>query len=266
MARYEFDEQRPIAPILKWAGGKRHLVAYLKELWEPHARRRLVEPFCGGLAVSLGLRPQKALLNDACAPLIHFYKWVRKHGVVRGRYANTEASYRRRRQEFNDLLSAGSLTWRTAELFYFLNQSCFNGLCRFNSTGQFNVPFGHRKTVSLKRDLAVHREVMRDWEFESRDFGALKLRQSDFVYLDPPYDGGFVAYTQNSFRWEDQVRLVEWIAKHKGPVVASNAGTSRIISLYRDAGFLIRRVLMPRQIAANGSRGSVDEMVAVRNL
>ncbi len=65
-------------PPLKWAGGKRWQVPYLRPLWQPHARRRLVEPFCGGLAVALGLRPERALLNDTNPHVIDFYGWLQR--------------------------------------------------------------------------------------------------------------------------------------------------------------------------------------------
>lgn len=67
-----------LAPPLKWAGGKRWLVPRLAELYAPHRHRRLVEPFCGGLAVALALRPERALLNDINPHLINFYRWVQR--------------------------------------------------------------------------------------------------------------------------------------------------------------------------------------------
>ena len=70
--------QPTLKPPLKWAGGKRWLVPYLREYWTPHSHRRLVEPFCGGLAVTLGLMPDSALLNDINRHLINFFRWVSK--------------------------------------------------------------------------------------------------------------------------------------------------------------------------------------------
>src|SRR5713101_8844692 len=67
-----------LRPPLKWAGGKRWQVPHLRPLWEPHKNRQLIEPFCGGLAVTLGLVPGRALLNDANPHLINFYRWLQK--------------------------------------------------------------------------------------------------------------------------------------------------------------------------------------------
>ena len=75
------DRKRLLRPPLKWAGGKRWLVPYLKPLWQSHQDRRLVEPLCGGLAVTLGLMPKKALLNDVNSHVINFYQWLKK-GLV----------------------------------------------------------------------------------------------------------------------------------------------------------------------------------------
>src|SRR5579863_5001919 len=67
-----------LRPPLKWAGGKRWQLPHLAPLWKAHSSRRLVEPFCGGLAVALGLRPRRALLNDVNPHLINFYAWLKK--------------------------------------------------------------------------------------------------------------------------------------------------------------------------------------------
>src|SRR6266568_3439801 len=65
-----------LRPPLKWAGGKRWLVPILRPMWQPFRDRRLVEPLCGGLAVSLGLRPEHALLNDVNPHTINFFQWL----------------------------------------------------------------------------------------------------------------------------------------------------------------------------------------------
>src|SRR5437773_11899975 len=75
------EEAPTFKPPLKWAGGKRWQLPYLRPLWENHTERRLVEPFCGGLAVTLGLQPSRALLNDANTHVIDFYQWL-KRGLV----------------------------------------------------------------------------------------------------------------------------------------------------------------------------------------
>src|SRR6187549_1755188 len=94
-------------PPLKWAGGKRWQVPHLRPLWEPHRHRRLVEPFCGGLAVALGLSPDRALLNDANPHLISFYVWLQKGLKLSIKFENKERPYYAHRARFNELLAAG---------------------------------------------------------------------------------------------------------------------------------------------------------------
>src|SRR5947207_11118514 len=67
-----------LPPPLKWAGGKRWQLPYLRKYWQRESHRRLVEPFCGGLAVSLGLVPKRAVLNDINPHLINFYSWLQR--------------------------------------------------------------------------------------------------------------------------------------------------------------------------------------------
>src|SRR5215831_14363974 len=96
-----------LRPPLKWAGGKRWQVPHLQPIWESHSDRRLVEPFCGGLAVTLGLMPKRALLNDANPHLINFYRWLQKGLRVELLMENDEGLFYQHRDRFNALLSTG---------------------------------------------------------------------------------------------------------------------------------------------------------------
>jgi DNA adenine methylase len=92
-------------PPLKWAGGKRWQLRHLQPLWKPHAERRLVEPFCGGMSVALGLMPQRALLNDINPHLINFYAWVKRGLLVSITLAHDSDIYYAHRARFNALLA-----------------------------------------------------------------------------------------------------------------------------------------------------------------
>ena len=96
-----------LRPLLKWAGGKRWLVSHLKPIWEARAQRRYVEPFCGGLAVVLGLQPKQALLNDINPHLINFYRHVQDGLRMRVRMRNDEDLFYRQRERFNNLIRRG---------------------------------------------------------------------------------------------------------------------------------------------------------------
>lgn len=255
----------PLRPPLKWAGGKRWLVPHLLPYWEKFSKRRLVEPFCGGLAVTLGLKPKQALLNDRIPHLIHFYSWLKRGLVITLPLENEEKFFYTQRGRFNELSrNGGAKRAETAALFYYLNRTAFNGLCRFNPQGEFNVPFGRYKRINYVRDFASYRPVFKNWEFMSGDFKDVPLEAGDFVYADPPYDVNFTQYSKEAFGWEEQVRAAEWLARHKGPVVLSNQATNRIVALYKKLGFKLRFLDAPRRISCTGDRTPAREVVAER--
>lgn len=254
-------------PPLKWAGGKRWQIPHLLKHWEGESHRRLVEPFCGGLAVALGLRPERALLNDVNPHLINFYRWLRKGLVVTLPMSNAEARYYTHRRTFNQLLADGkSDSVEAASLFYYLNRTGYNGLCRFNQSGEFNVPFGRYKTINYRTDFLEYKPVFAGWEFSLGRFTDLKLDGDDFVYADPPYDVEFTHYSQGGFGWDEQVQTAEWLAKHEGPVILSNQATPRILKLYKGLGYTLRQLDAPRRISCNGDRTPAREVIAIRNL
>ena len=256
-----------LRPPLKWAGGKRWQVPHLEPLWSAHRHRRLVEPFCGGLAVTLGLLPSKALLNDANPHLVNFYRWLQKGLVSNLEMRNNEALFYRHRARFNDLLRRGRAeTAEAAAMFYYLNRTGYNGLCRFNRRGEFNVPFGRYKRISYTKDFSEYAELLADWDFASRDFEALSVGSNDFVYADPPYDVEFTQYSQGGFSWDDQVRIARLLAKHRGPVVLVNQATGRILDLYRSLGYEINCLDAPRRISCTGDRKPAREVIATLNL
>jgi len=235
--------------------------------WRPHAGRRLVEPFCGALAVTLGLMPAAALLNDVNPHLVNFYRWLQRGLVTTIEMANRSRVYYAHRQRFNALLAAGEgETAEAAALFYYLNRTGYNGLCRFNRAGAFNVPFGQYKKVDYRRDFTAYGEVFARFEFAAGDFGAIALRPDDFVYADPPYDVEFRQYSQAGFGWHEQVRTAQWLARHPGPVVLSNQATERIVSLYTQLGYQLTFVTGPRHISCTGDRTPAREVLATRNI
>lgn len=260
------NDQRSLAlpPPLKWAGGKRWLVPILAELRLGHESRRLVEPLCGGISVALGLNPQHARLNDVNAHAINFYRWAAKGMRVRIRMENDETVYYESRSRFNELVRRGeSDSQEAAELFYFLNRTGYNGLCRFNRRGEFNVPFGRYTKINYLRDFSGYSRLS-SWTFTSGDFEDTELSPGDFVYADPPYDVQFRQYSPDGFPWEHQERLATWLATHDGPVVLSNQNTPRIVSLYQTLGYRLMFLDAPRRISSSGDRTPAQEVLALR--
>jgi DNA adenine methylase len=262
------DETFVVRPPLKWAGGKRWLVPHLKPIWDSYDDRRLVEPLCGGLAVALGLRPERALLNDINVHAINFFLWLKKGLVITDPMSNNSKLFYAHRDRFNALTKGGKAdSEEAAALFYYLNRTCYNGLCRFNRSGEFNVPFGRYKRINYVRDFSLYKKVFHNWEFTVGDFEDVLLEPRDFVYADPPYDVEFRQYSKEGFTWNDQVRLAKRLVKHSGPVVLSNQATPRIRTLYSELGFKLRFLEAPRMISCKSDRRKpTTEVMALRGI
>jgi DNA adenine methylase len=240
------------------------------------------------MSVALGLQPQVALLNDANKHVVNFYRCLQKGLTNSLPMLNDAEQYLAYRSTFNQLatsiegnreseetsdqtqaLRAGHESEETSDqtqalLFYYLNRTGFNGLCRFNNKGEFNVPFGRYKTITYSPDFLEYRDLLRRWEFSCGDFAQMPLQDNDLIYADPPYDRVFTKYSQQDFTWEDQERLAEWLAQHPGRVVVSNQANDRIIDLYKKLGFRAEKIEAPRRIACNGNRKPAIEMLAFK--
>jgi DNA adenine methylase len=259
---------------VKWAGGKGQLVGQFRELF-PASFERYYEPFVGGGAVFLALRPARATLADLNAELIDCWKAVRDdpEGLMA---ALDRHPYERSHFYHVRDLDPGSLDpVERAARFIYLNKSCYNGLYRVNRQGRFNVPFGRyaRRPAYYEREnlLAISRLLRRvkllRAPFEEAVAGA---KSGDFVYFDPPYDplsktANFTSYTEGSFTRDDQRRLADLAREldRRGVMFAvSNSDTPEVRRLYR--GFRVHVVLAPRNIncKANG-RGRVQELLIV---
>ena len=260
-----------LTPPLKWAGGKRWLAPTIQKYWDAYTgqgEKRLVEPLCGGLAIALHIQPQTALLNDINPHLINFYNQLKNGLIIESEMKNDKEFFYERREEFNSLIkSEAHLSKRAAELFYYLNRSCFNGLCRFNRKGFFNTPFGRYKTINYKRDFSAYKALFANWTFTNRKFEEIILEPPDFIYADPPYDVEFTQYAKDGFSWEDQIRLAELLVKHSGPVLLSNQATERVLNLYSENKFTNTLLMGPRNISADKTkRTPVAEVLAIKNI
>lgn len=176
------------------------MVPYLEQMYEKHRHRRLVEPFAGGLAVALGLMPERALLNDINPHLINFYLWLK-----RGLHPRLEMRYDRElyyayRARFNQLISEGKAeTQEAAELFYYLNAPATTAIAASTVRGSLTFLFGKYKAVTYTRDFTPYKKAFRNWEFTSLDLHQVDISPEDFVYADPPYDVEFTEYSPGGF-------------------------------------------------------------------
>ena len=265
-------------PFLKWAGGKRWLLEATKDrslslraLYAPHQERRLVDLFTGAGSVVFGLAPRRAIMNDLNPHLINCLRYaqlgmsVEESGVP---MVLDRDVFTKNRCRFNELARTDTFLREQAILFYYLNRTAYNGLCRFNRRGEFNAPFGKYTKVNFLNDFAEYDRAMRGWKITRRDFAQVQILPGDFLFADPPYDGddgAFVGYWSTPFTWDDQVRLARLLSIHQGPVVATNKATQRILALYQSLGFETHLVNAPRRISCK-ARVSVQEMVALKGL
>ena len=269
-------------PFLKWVGGKRQLMTEIEPLL-PTRISTYYEPFVGGGAVFLHTQPKKAVINDYNSELINVYETIRDnvdaliaHLAIHEN--NSEYFYQIRaldRQEgFNEL----SKVERASRVIY-LNKTCFNGLYRVNSSGEFNTPFGRYKNPNIINETvlrAVSNYLQKnDIKLLNGDYqDALKnIRKGSFVYFDPPYDpvsksSNFTGYVQGGFDDKEQERLRDTCVKlnEKGiNFLLSNSATELMKDLYSYKDFQIIEVGATRHINSVGSkRGEVKEIL-VRN-
>lgn len=249
-------------PLLKWPGSKHWLVPRIAEFWDGHSR--VVIPFSGSAAVELGLSPRNCLSNDINQLTSNFHRKVRAGLSFPSDWPTDKGNFLRLRAEFNALIESGDIYGsKAAQLFWYINKAGFNGLLRFNSSGFCNTPWGGDRRLPAV-DAAAYMPLMDSWQITSLDFEALSLQPGDFVYADPPYDGGFSDYSSGGFTWADQIRLAEWLSGHDGQVLLSNAWTDRILDLYQSLGFECVQIEAPRFISCNGNRAKALEVLAFK--
>jgi DNA adenine methylase (dam) len=262
-------------PFLKWAGGKYRLIARIQEKLPPG--KRLFEPFAGSCALSLNTDYEQYWLNDINTDLIAVYQVLQKEGPAFiaackdyfTTQANTAEKYYEMREKFNHEKDLDI----KAALFIYLNRHGYNGLCRYNSSGEFNVPFGRYKVPYFpEKELIYFYEKFKKATFSSLDFETVmkKAGPGDVIYCDPPYiplntTSNFTAYSSGGFGKEDQVRLAKVAIKlaRKGiKTIISNHDNDFIRKTYCEAK--IETFPVQRFISCDGeNRNPVDEVLAV---
>lgn len=268
-----------LQPFLKWAGGKRQILPIIRE-YIPTKFNTYYEPFVGAGAVLFDLQPGIAVINDINYELINCYqvikdfleellKDLKKHQNEQDYYymiRNLD-----RKEEYKNL----SPVERASRIIY-LNKTCYNGLFRVNSEGQFNVPFGRHKNPKIVDEIGLravntylnsNNVKILNIDFEE---ATEEAKQGDFIYFDPPYDpvsdtSSFTGYNLNGFGKEDQKRLrdvFDKLAKRGCYVLLSNSATDFIFDLYKD--YRIVTVAANRAINSVASgRGKIEEVLVM---
>lgn len=273
-----------LQPFLKWAGGKRQLLTEIKKyLPKITSSTTYYEPFLGGGAVLFHIQPSKAVVNDINSEVINVYRVIKEdvNGLIEHlKTHKNEAEYYYHIRGFDrkadfDMLSE----LEKASRIIYLNKTCYNGLFRVNSQGQFNVPFGRYKKPQIVNEVTLRAISnylnQNDVTILNIDFWDVvsNIGKNDFVYLDPPYDpvsdsASFTGYTLYGFDREEQKRLkrlCDTLHSKGCKFLLSNSATPFIKSLYAEADYEIIIVKASRNINSRASgRGKIDE-VLVRN-
>jgi DNA adenine methylase len=224
--------QYKMKPFLKWAGGKLKVVPYLKSKF-PIDGKRFVEPFLGAGSVSLNVDYPHYIVNDANADLVSVWKSLKTLGCdFIDECEKLFISENNRREAFDALKKEFNGTkdmTRKASLFIYLNRHCFNGLCRYNGSGGYNVPFGkYEKPYFPRKELEGCYEKVKRFDIHNEDFRNIfdMVKKGDVVYCDPPYlptsaTASFDGYIAGGFSLQDQIDLAECAEKasHKGAIV-----------------------------------------------
>lgn len=289
-------EFKSVKPIIKWAGGKSQLLDDIRGKY-PTKIERYCEPFVGGGAVLLDVLanfcPTEVLFNDINAELINTYKQIQQNvdnlietlSEMQKSFwekgdSDRKSMYLEKRDRFNDIKSRGvQEELEMAALFIFLNKTCFNGLYRVNSKGQFNVPIGSYKMPHIcdADNLSNVSQLLQNVEVRCGDYSGCAdfVKENTFVYIDPPYrpltaTASFTSYSEGEFGDKQQIELSKFVDKisDKGAmVVLSNSDPKNsdtednfFDDLYSE--YSISRISAKRMINSKGSsRGSISELL-----
>lgn len=287
-----------VKPFFKWVGGKGKLLTDIRKFY-PSSITKYCEPFVGGGAVLFDIlanfHPDEILINDLNKDLINTYSQVKDNvedlitllSKMEKEYKEADAAgrknlYYQKRDEYNSWSDKNNDMERAA-LFIFLNKTCFNGLYRVNSKGNFNTPAGEYKNP-LICDEAHLREISQLLQKVTMQTGSYKkcknfIDENTFVYFDPPYrplnaTSAFTAYSSDGFNDDDQKALAEFVKQisDKGAeFILSNSDPKNIDpndnffdDLYSD--FSIKRIQASRSINSKGDkRGKVNEILVYKN-
>lgn len=268
-----------VGPFVKWAGGKRQLLAQIRERM-PREYNRYYEPFIGGGAVVFDLLPENALINDINEALINAYVQIREnvdsfldniHRIDSAIGEDGKAYYYSMRNLYNMKLEKMEYDIELAALFVFLNKHCFNGLYRVNSKGLFNVPYNNSKRVSCDEEsIRMTSDYLKRVTITTGDFedACRNSGRGDFVFLDSPYaplnPTSFESYTKEGFTLESHerlARLYDELTERGCYCMLTNHNTELIEQLYGNKGYAISVVNVKRMINSDANNRKGQEVI-----
>lgn len=270
---------KKISPAIKWAGGKTQLLNIITENL-PDSYNNYYEPFIGGGAVLLSVKPEKALINDINEQLINLYIQIRDSvDDVLNKINNldsvpcTKEFYYSIREQYNQKILSGEKDAQAAALMIWLNKHCFNGLYRVNSKGLFNVPFNNRvkgKSVDESNIRAIS-DYLNQAKVNITCMGfeeaCTTVSAGDFVYFDSPYvpeseTAYFTDYAKGGFSLEDHKRLsklFKCLDEKGAKIMLSNNDVPLVRELYE--GYKIQSFAVKRMINRNANKRTGKEVL-----
>ena len=293
-------------PFLKWAGGKTQILEQISNFLPQEllngSVKKYVEPFIGGGAVFFNIahkyQVQELVISDINTELVIAYKTI-QYKVndliqlltdIENKYLSFDENQRKeyfyqtriqfnlRRNHINSQDCNSEWIERTAQII-FLNKTCYNGLYRVNSKGEFNVPAGKYKnpTICDSENLKAVAEVLQNTEIYHRDFSEYEnsIDSNTFIYFDPPYrplnkTSNFTSYSQQIFNDSEQMRLRDFFKSldKKGAFMLLSNSDPKNQDIEDDffetayAGYRIERVKASRSINSNSSkRKAINELL-----
>ena len=266
-------------PFIKWAGGKYTLANTLKAyLPSDFSNRDYFEPMIGGGGMFFNLQPHNAYLSDINPKLILTYKSIKANvesiinhlEIHEDNHHINEDYYYEKRTEFNRGLDS---SYEIAALFIYLNKTCFNGLYRENSKGEFNVPKGRtssgKVTICDKNNLRNCSNIFKKIKFGCHSYLDIlpKLDSESFIYLDPPYlpvnSASFTKYAKDDFTEQmhyDLKGFCDKLTDMGAKFMMSNSGTPKTKEIYN--GYNMKQILVSRSVGSkSSSRKKVSELI-----
>lgn len=274
--------EKLVTPLLKWPGGKKRVLPEINK-YVPNLYNTYYEPFLGGAAVFLNIKPQKAVISDTNWELINLYTIVKANPtelieeLSKPFYENSKEQYQKvrnldREETYNSLTNI-----QKAARTLYLNKTCFNGLYRVNSKNQYNTPYGYytnptivnkpliteiHKIFNNENITMLHNDYLTTLNTVTGD--------SNFVYLDPPYipltaTSAFTAYTKDKFNESNQRELADTaqeLNNNGNYVLLSNSDTELTREIFKD--FILAPIQVQRSVSANKtSRVKAKELLII---
>ena len=277
-----------VGPFIKWAGGKSQLIQQFKRFMPDSLDGRgYVEPFVGGGAlffyVKQNLNPKKCTIMDINPELINVYNQIQGNvenfidclSTLKQEYIREGITIDEQKLFYYSVRSQHNIVDATerAARFVFLNKTCFNGLHRLNSKGEFNVPIGNYKSpeIYLPEHLRMTSKLLQGVNIIVGSYTKVTdyVEDNDFVYFDPPYEplsrtSSFTSYTKEDFTQSDQrgLRDLAESLSNRCPIMLSNSTAEYIETLYDTEPFQKFYVSARRSINSKSARrGAINELL-----